>query len=207
MTRSTLTSAVRTASAASVVRMITLTDIAFPSGTIRITDGDRPILFNGFTYSVTAVPMAPPGDVEESLDGQLAAIRIVLSGVDAALKNAIMTDAYSFATVNLYLLFCDEAWNQLGSYTLAAGRLLSNCSLSLDSGSADIELMAESPQVLDTRDSAVLASPESQRLRYPGDAGLDRVAAINGMQIEWGTETVSFRDQWKAKVASIKGDG
>lgn len=184
MTRSTLSSAARTESVSPVVHVGELIDIAFPSGTLRVTSGTMPVSYNGNTYNVTPLVNDALSDYAESSDGKARGATIGLSGVDATLRNKILTDAFSFVSVNVTLAFYNETWSLIASYPIAVNRLLSVASVS--TGSTDTTLTIESPQILADRDSAVLSSPETQRLRYTGDTGMDRAASLIGMQLEWG---------------------
>ena len=185
MTRSTLATANATEAAANSARMVILLDIAFPSGTLYATSAERPIPHNGNRYVPSGVFSDAQG-FAETLDLKARRISIRMSGVDASLITKLMNDAYNFAQANVYLGFCDDNWKLVADpHALGDSLLLSGASITLDQGSGVVEINAETRDILNARSSAQLATPESQRLRYPGDTGMDAVRAIMDMEVEW----------------------
>lgn len=199
MSRSTLSPAARAETGKNSVRVAELAEFAFPGGTIRITTAERDIYWNGVVWSANALLQDFSG-VSESSDLKARRISIQLSALDSTLLNRIFTDKYHYARVQLYLVFLDESWQLIAEpYAFGDELLLSNCAVSLDTEAGSVELSAETWDIFNQRDSAALATPESQRMRYPGDSGLDRVAAILTQDIEWGGRSV--------RIGEISGPG
>lgn len=186
MTRSTLDAANRTEATAAVVRVAEFAEFAFPGGTIRCTTADRDITFGGNTYSGNAA-LIDAGVIGESADLKARRLAIRLSGLDSALISRILTDDYHYAAVNVWLGFFDDEGQLVADpHVLAEDLLMSGATLTLDTGSGDIELSAEYFDIFAQRDSAALCTPQSQKLRYAGDTGMDRVARLVTQEVVWG---------------------
>lgn len=185
MTRSTLSSTNRTETQKKEVRQVEFAEFAFPSGTIRVCNADRHMIWGGFTWLADAT-LIEPASAEEVTDLSPRRYAFLLSALDPALVTKILTDNYQFALVKFYVGWCDSNWALVADpHVLGDSLLLSNAVLSLDEAAGTIELSAESWTIFSERDSAVLATPQSQRLRYPGDSGQDRMAHIVTQIVEW----------------------
>jgi hypothetical protein len=188
MTRSTLSAAYQAEAIKGAVRVAEFLELAFPGGTIRVTTADRDVVWGGFTWTASAL-MRDYGGVSESSDNKPRRIALRLSGVDTALVTRIRTDAYHYARVQIYLGLFEEAWALVGDpYAFGDELLMSSTPLTLSQGDAAIELSAETWDIFGERDSAVLATPESQKLRYAGDTGMDKVVRMMTQEVEWGGE-------------------
>lgn len=186
MTRSNLSTANATEAAANSVRAAVLLDVAFPSGTLYATSCERPIVYNGTRYNPSGAFGSASGNAE-STDLKARRISISLSGIDASLRTKLLDDAFHFAEVNLYLALCDENWKPVADpYPIGDSLLMSGAIITLDQGSGAVEISAETLDIFNARSSAALATPESQKLRYSGDTGMDDVRAIAEMEVEWG---------------------
>lgn len=192
MSRSNLTAANRGEATAAVVRMVGLLDIAFPSGTIYANSGDHALTYNGQSYLASAVMVDAVSGIGETTDLRARRVSIKLNGCDASLITKLMDDAYHFAEVNVYLGFLDDEGQLVADpYPVGHSLFMSSATISLDTGSGAVEISAETPEVLDTRSSEALATPESQALRYTGDTGMDAVRQIMETEIEWGGKRYS----------------
>lgn len=188
MTRSTLAAANRAEAIAPVVRVAEMAELQFPGGTIRCTTAEMDVTWGGNTFSGNA-RLIDSGAVGEASDLKARRVAMRLSGLDSTLITRILTDAYNFSAVNIWLGFFDENWQLVADpHEIAPDLLMSGISISLEAGSGTIELSAEYFDIFAQRDSAVLATPASQRLRYPGDSGMDDVARVATQEIVWGGE-------------------
>ena len=186
MTRSSLAALNRAEAIAPVARVVALLDIAFPSGTLYATSSERAITYNGNRYLPSGVFTEATG-ISEKIDLKASRVSIKMSGLDSGLITKLMNDAYHFAETNLYLGFLDENWKLVADpYPIGDSLLMSGAIITLDSQSGAVEISAETLDILNARSSAQLATPESQKLRYSGDTGMDDVRAIMEMELEWG---------------------
>lgn len=186
MTRSTLGATNRLEVVKPVVHIAEFLSLAFPGGTIRLTNASRNIVWGGNTWLGNGV-LLEPGMVPESSDGKARRAELVLSGVDSALLSRVLQDAYHLARVKIYKGFFTDAWVLLADpHPIAPELLMSDAVIEYDEDTGKIKLSVESFSIFDQHDSAVLATPESQRRRYAGDAGQDRVASLATAVFEWG---------------------
>lgn len=186
MTRSTLAAANATEAAKSVARVCEMAELVFPGGTIHCTTASVDVPWNGKLFKANA-RLVDSGAVGESSDLKARRIAVRLSGLDSALVERILTDEYQFSEVNIWLGFFDETWRLVWEpHEIAPDLLMSGISIALDTGSGEIELSAEYFDIFAQRDSAALATPASQRLRYSTDTGMDKVARIMTQEIFWG---------------------
>lgn len=185
MTRSNLSTANADEAAAPAVRAAMLLDIAFPSGTLYATTAERPIIYNGIRYNPSGIFNGSKG-ITETSDLKPKRISINLSGVDSGLKTKLVNDAYHYAETNLYLAFCDENWKPVADpYPLGESLIMSGAVITLDQDAGTVEVSAETLDIFNQRSSAALATPESQKLRYAGDTGMDAVRPITEAELIW----------------------
>lgn len=186
MTRPTFGTANRAEVAKAVVRTELFSEFAFPGGTIRVTTADRNITWGGYTWVAQGL-LRDVGTSSERSDLKSVRSSMILSGLDSTLLARIAGNDYHGARVQQYIGFFDENWKLVADpYAFGDELLMSNCVLKIAEGEGSIELSAETWDIFNQRDSAVLATPESQRMRYAGDAGMDRATFIATMDIEWG---------------------
>lgn len=186
MTRSTLVTANRNEVSKNTVRSVVFFEFVFPSATLRYCTADRDITWGGNTYTHTPILGSVEGVAEHS-DLKARRVSFDLSGLDETILGKILQDAFHYSTVKLYWGFCNEAWRLVADpYQLSDELIMSDAPISIDESSGKVELSAETWDIFGERDSAVLATPETQRLRYAGDTGMDKVAALMTQQVEWG---------------------
>ena len=186
MTRSTLGTANATEAAAPVARVCELAELVFPGGTIYCTTASVDVPWAGKVFKANA-RLVDAGGVSEAADLKARRIAMRLSGLDQTLITRILTDEYQFSEVNIWLGLFDENWNLVADpHEIAPNLLMSGISIMLEVGSGEIELSAEYFDIFAQRDSAALATPASQRLRYSDDTGMDKVARIMTQEIFWG---------------------
>lgn len=186
MTRATLSSTNRTEIAKPAVRGEYLVSIVLPSVTLRGSTGDTDVVFGGNTYYGNA-KFAGFSNLSEVPDLKARRVSISLAGLTSDLVNAAMTDKYHYAQINLYVAFFDENGALIADPHALGGTLYtSEMSITLGEREGAITLSAESLEIFNRRNSAVLATPQNQKRRYAGDTGMDRVRIIMEQEIMWG---------------------
>lgn len=189
MTRSTLKPANREQAQAASRQMGYLLKVAFPSGTIYASTGSRDIPWDNQQWSARWIVAKTPEVIEQG-DLKSHGISFAFAGLDPTLLSRILNDKYHFAEVSCWKAFFDKSWKLVTTPHKVTRAYLSNCALRVDGDEngvdAGITMTAEGPEVIWARDAAQLATPESQRLRYPTDTGLDRILEQTTIVIEWG---------------------
>lgn len=185
MTKSTLSSENRIEVLAPSRRMVYFVKVAFPSGTIYAVTASRSFEWGGAIWSAQWVIPGMP-QITEKADLKPYQAELVFSGLNATLRTKILTDKYRNAGLECWKGFCNEAWKLVAAPHQIAKRRLSQCVLRMDGKTGTITVIAHGPESKWKRDAVQLATPESQRLRYAGDTGLDRVLDQGTKVIEWG---------------------
>lgn len=184
--RSTLDATNRTEIARNAVRLAHFLELSFPSGTLRSTTASRDLLFSGNTFTANAVLVGFDGVIEVA-DLKSRRMSLKLSGLDATLILRVLTDRFQYRSAKLWLGFFSESWELLATpHALADNLLMSSASISYERGERVISMALETRDLFGQRDSAVLVTPEQQRLRYAGDSGVDRITSIQSEEIQWG---------------------
>jgi len=191
MTRPALVTANRTQATADSVVMVDLIAIAFPAplGTLRLASGDVDVPFGGNTF-VADGTLGEAGAADETTDLKPRTLTLTLSGARADLIAALRANTWQYVRVDGWLGFINPATGVLVAdpFPIAPDLRASTASIVLDRGRATVAMEVEGRELALMRNSAVLATDSVQRARYPGDTGLSKVAAIAGMQIQWGGE-------------------
>lgn len=168
------------------VRSVSFVQLDLPGGTIRSCTGSRNLVWGGFTWLANARFAAQAG-VIESADGLPRRMALTLSGVDQSLVAQLLAANVNYSSASLYDGFCDEAWELIAEpFEIAAGLLMSGPRIAYTRGAISVELSLERWSIRGNRDSVVLCAPQTQRLRYPTDTGVDRVAYIATQELQWG---------------------
>lgn len=190
MTREAISSANRTAITAKSVRVAEFIELQFPEGTVRATMAARHIDWGGFTWLGDGKVLSVER-LTENTDNKPRRSMLRLSAVDATIRSRLMVGKLDYSKCNIYLGLFDENWVLVDTpITLAKGMLMSFPRIRLAKNEQMAELSLESWNLLSQRDSPVLATPETQRIRFPGDRGLDRVSLIATQEFQWGGEYV-----------------
>lgn len=192
MTRSTLATLNQGQVSLPTVRIAEFGEFQFPSGTLRLTTADRDIDWGGFKWLGDG-RFIDLSSFQEVTDLKGRSISFILSGIDAAIRAAILADRYQYANVSIWIGFFDQNWKLLTTpHVLADSLLMSTGALTIKGGRGGgalqevIELKTESWNIHGQRDSANLIATEQQKLRYAGDTCLDNVPSIVDKVITWG---------------------
>lgn len=168
------------------VRAVSFVQLDLPGGAIRSCTGSRNFTWGGYTWLANA-RFATQAGVVESADGLSRRMALTLSGVDQDLVEQLATASVNYGAASLYDGFCDDTWELIAEpFEIAAGLLMSGPRVVYARGTISIELSLERWSIRGNRDSVVLCAPQTQRLRYPTDTGVDRVAYIATQELQWG---------------------
>jgi hypothetical protein len=169
--------------------LVTLCELAFDSGTIRVHDGAGTLSFGGNDY----LGIGTYGSfdiVDENIDNVARGIRLTLSGVDSSFISTMMTETYQGRTVTLYLgLIAEDMTFVDDPEELWSGRV-DTMKISMDSNSAVISVSCE----YRLRKEPVIAryTDTDQRLAYSGDRFFDLTQKIPQFRATWGDKPNSY---------------
>lgn len=170
--------------------MVTLCDLNFADGTIRVHDGFAQLSFNGNTY-LGLGDYAGLDVVEETTETIAKTITLTLSGVPGALLTEAMTQNYQGRVVTLYIGLLnvntmqwidtpEEIWEGRMDYM----------TVEIQQGSASIQLRCENR--LNREPLVSRYTDTDQQLAFPGDTFFDLVWMIPLASAGWGGVTIQY---------------
>ncbi len=178
--------AVSTALAQNHVSIVTFAKLEFPSGTVYVhnslgtyTWGSQDWLGVGDLGSIS--------QVEEGVDISPYAITLTLSGLDATISGAALTEDYFMHPVTVYMgvLNADDSLIADPTQIWAGFMDQMNVSLGADGGDA-IQLIAESELSRFDSSANLMYTNAAQQEKSSGDLFFSHMHKIEGVKINWG---------------------
>ena len=185
MTRG-FSTAVNTALQAQNVNLVMFAKLEFPSGTLYVHNGLG-------TYTWDSQNWLGVGDlgsiskVEEGVDVSPYAITLTLSGLDATISGAALTEDYFMHPVTVYLgvLDSDDTLIDTPIQVWAGFMDQMNLTVGADGGDA-IQLIAESELSRFDKSKNLMYTNANQQQRYSGDLFFSHIHKVEGAKIKWG---------------------
>ena len=181
--------AVSTALAQQHVSIVSFAKLEFPSGTVYVhnsigtyTWGSQDWLGVGSLGSISKV--------EEGMDVSPYAITLTLSGLDADMSSAALTEDYFMHPVTIYLgvLDADDVLIADPTQIWAGFMDQMNVSVGADGGDA-IQLIAESELSRFNVSRNLMYTNAAQQERYSGDLFFSHIQDVQGAKFDWGAKT------------------
>ena len=181
--------AVATALAQQHVAIVTFAKLEFPSGTVYVHNSIG-------TYNWGSQDWLGVGDlgsisqVQEGLDVSPYSITLTLSGLDATISGAALTEDYYLHPVTVYLGVLDADDTLIADPTqIWAGAMdQMNATVGADGGDA-IELIAESELSNFNRSLNLMYTNVAQQEKSSGDLFFNFMHKVEGAKIKWGAPT------------------
>jgi hypothetical protein len=128
--------------------------------------------------------------VEEGTDVSPYAITLTLSGLDATMSSAALTQDYFMRPVTVYLglLDTDDALLEDPTQIWSGFMDQMNLSVGADGGDA-IQLIAESELSRFDKSKNLMYTNAAQQARYSGDLFFSHIHKVEGAKIKWGGAT------------------
>jgi hypothetical protein len=128
--------------------------------------------------------------VEEGIDVSPYAITLTLSGLDATISGAALTEDYFMRPVTVYMgvLDADDALIADPTQIWAGFMDQMNVSLGADGGDA-IQLIAESELSRFDVSRNLMYTNAAQQERYSGDLFFSHIHKVQGAKFNWGART------------------
>jgi hypothetical protein len=177
----TLAAVVEGASVAPVI----LVRMAFPAGTLYLSDGPYPVSYGGNTYTNDGTLQAI-SSVHERTDSKVGSITVSLAAT-STVRTAI-AGAIQYAEVGI-------AWGFLSSGSLLDAESLGTFFMSTaeyDITGGSVGVICEPVAIRLLRANTVMASKADQNKRYSGDTGFDFTAAMDELELEWGGQRARY---------------
>jgi hypothetical protein len=185
MTRG-FSTAVNTALQAQNVNLVMFAKLEFPSGTLYVHNGLG-------TYNWDSQDWLGVGDlgsiskVEEGTDVSPYAITLTLSGLDATMSGAALTEDYFMRPVTVYLGLLDADDVLIDTPTQIWEGLMDQMNLTVGADGGDaIQLIAESELSRFDKSKNLMYTNANQQQRYAGDLFFSHIHKVEGAKIKWG---------------------
>lgn len=177
------------AAAKTVVAMVTLCDLNFGSGTVRVHDGIGALTFNSQTYNGLGT-YGTIDAVNEDVATTAKALQLTLSGVEPSLVNSAMTEDYQGKTVTLYVGLLDIntlAW--IANPEIVWEGRMDYMAIDLGQGVGTIKMFCESRLQREPKVSRY--TDQDQQIAHPGDNFFNLLWQIPLTTASWGQTTVT----------------
>lgn len=179
--------AVATALAQQNVAIVTFAKLEFPSGTVYLHNSLGSYTWGGHDW-LGVGDLGSISQVEEGLDVSPYAITLTLSGLDATISGAALTEDYYLHGVTVYLgvLDTDDVLIDTPTQIWAGFMDQMNMTVGADGGDA-IQLVAESELSRFNKSLNLMYTNTAQQERSTGDLFFNFLHKIEGAKINWGS--------------------
>lgn len=170
---------------APIVRLCVLLEMQFASSTLRLWNGNGPLIWNDQLYLGNGwlVAYSPSSD---TLDIRAEGFSITLSSVPVEVIALILNEARHSLIAKLYFAALDSNGTVVEDPFLVCEGFLDVPELQDDISSASVTITYESDLVdLDSPNESRYTDGEQQRL-FPGDKGFEYVSSLKDKRIFWG---------------------
>jgi hypothetical protein len=180
---------VATALAQQHVAIVTFAKLEFPSGTVYVHNSLGTYTWDGQDW-LGVGDLGSISQVEEGIDVSPYAITLTLSGLDATISGAALTEDYFMHPVTVYMgvLDADDALIADPTQIWAGFMDQMNVSLGADGGDA-IQLIAESELSRFDVSRNLMYTNAAQQERYSGDLFFSHIHKVQGAKFDWGKKT------------------
>lgn len=178
--------AVSTALAQNHVSIVTFAKLEFPSGTVYVHNSLGTYTWGGQDW-LGVGDLGSISQVEEGVDISPYAITLTLSGLDATISGAALTEDYFMHPVTVYMgvLNADDSLIADPTQIWAGFMDQMNVSLGADGGDA-IQLIAESELSRFDSSANLMYTNAAQQEKSSGDLFFSHMHKIEGVKINWG---------------------
>tara|TARA_R110002073_G_scaffold1337_4_gene9305 strand:+ start:2070 stop:2702 length:633 start_codon:yes stop_codon:yes gene_type:complete len=181
--------AVSTALAQQHVSIVSFAKLEFPSGTVYVHNSIG--TYNWGSQNWLGVgSLGSISKVEEGMDVSPYAITLTLSGLDADMSSAALTEDYFMHPVTIYLgvLNADDVLIADPTQIWAGFMDQMNVSVGADGGDA-IQLIAESELSRFNVSRNLMYTNAAQQQRHSGDLFFSHIQDVQGAKFDWGAKT------------------
>ena len=180
----TISTATALAATAPVVRPVVIADLDYPDGPVRVCSLPTNLVVSGVTYYGMGV-LGQLGTVTEGAESRSFSVTASLSGIPAEFSAYLAAQDVQGRTDTVRLGLLDAASRLVGDWvTLLVGRM-DGQDVQLGT-TASLQLTIESLLVDWERARVRRYTDVDQQTAYPGDLGLQYVAALQNMTLRWG---------------------
>ena len=188
MSRS-LTTAMKSAVTADLVRPITLMQCAFDSGNLNLWSGIGNLTVDSVDY-VGAGTLLQVSEISESAELQANGLNVTLSGVTDPLISKARDEDYQGRELKVLLGAIDANGNVTADPVTVFSGFMDTMVINDGGESATIQVTVENRLIEFERTRGRRYTAEDQKIDYPNDKGLEFVAEMQEKEIIWGRNKV-----------------
>lgn len=204
MSRAALSSTDKIQATSAIAGLVAFLSIALPSGTLYLTDADRPYTWSGNTYSPSNGQWGGVTNYNETADSVPRPMSIRLSGVDATLIGNIEGNNIQGVAITWSLGFTDSNGVLLDTPSMQMSALLGDCTINVDRNSGIISISGENLLAdIQNRNSNLLQTQADQENRFSGDTFFQEIAGVINKIIYWGQLGPSYL----GTIGTVSGAG
>lgn len=179
---------VATALAQQHVSIVTFAKLEFPSGTVYVHNSLGTYTWGGQDW-LGVGSLGSISQVEEGIDVSPYAITLTLSGLDATMSGAALTEDYFMRPVTIYMGVLDSDDSLLANPTPIWSGFMDQMNLSVGSEGGDaIQLIAESELSRFDVSRNLMYTNAAQQERYSGDLFFSHIHKVQGAKFNWGAK-------------------
>ena len=180
--------AVATALAQQHVAIVSFAKLEFPSGTIYVHNSLGTYTWGGQDW-LGVGDLGSISQVEEGLDVSPYAITLTLSGLDATISGAALTEDYYLHPVTVYLGVLDADDVLIADPTQIWAGFMDQMNVSVGANGGDaIQLVAESELSRFNKSLNLMYTNVAQQEKSSGDLFFSHMHKIEGAKVGWGAK-------------------
>jgi len=166
---------------ASTVQPLTLVELLFDTGSVRLWSGLDNLTYDGNVYTGVGMLLGI-SSVEETADIAARGITISLSGINQQAISLALTEKYQNRTCNIYFALSGLVADAIKIFS----GLIDQMSINDTGDQLTISVTVESRLIDLERPRTSRYTSEDQKRTFPNDKGFDFVNDLQTKQILWG---------------------
>jgi hypothetical protein len=185
-----LTTAMKSAVTADLVRPITLVQCAFDSGNLNLWSGIGNLTVDSVDY-VGAGTLLKISEVVESAELSANGMSVALSGITEPLLSKARDEDYQGRELKVLLGAMDASNGVVADPVIVFSGFMDTMIINDGAETAAIQITVENRLIEFERTRVRRYTAEDQKIDYPTDKGLEFVAEMAEKEIVWGRSSVS----------------
>lgn len=184
VTKRDLTAALLTEVTSSIVSPILLTDLSFPSASLRLWSGYGDLTFDGDVYTGSG-EYGGISPIEETAKTKAAGVNLTLTGIPLSIISLALTEDYQGREAKVYLGALDSSGVLVVDPFLVFQGYMDTMDMTESGETANFSLAVENKLIALERPNRHLWTSARQKLDYPTDKGFDLVTELQDKEVKW----------------------
>lgn len=180
-----LSSAMQTALAGAVVRPVLLVQQEFRGATVNVWTGVGPLVWGSKTW-LGVGDLLGVSELEENADVSAKGVNISLKGVKSSDITLALAGMARNKPGKIWLALLDASGSVIANPKIMFSGKLDTCVIDDGADTCTISIALESELIDLERPREVRLTDQEQQKRFPGDRGLENIAALQDANIPWG---------------------